>query len=264
MKKILYIITIFSVFFSACDETEQQRSGVINLNFDLIAGDNDLSFESTSYTNAAGNEFTVNSFWMYLSNISMQGQNGTEDYTLESNYYLLEQSTTTEKLTIKLAEVPAGTYSKITFSIGVDELTNTDISAVKGDLDPARAWNWDSGYKFVSLEGNYLVDDQTSRGLIMHIGLNQNYKTLTYNFNQALNVNNNKSEVDFSVDILKMFEGKHTIDFSVTNTIKAQPVESGEVADNYAAAMIECWIQVINATVSKSFNFWAKISFGVL
>ncbi|MFQ3215460.1 MAG: hypothetical protein ACI9C9_003010 [Marivirga sp.] len=239
MKMILYIFTIFSFVFSACDATEQQSPGDVNLNFDLVVGDSDLSFESTKYINAAANEFTINSFWMYLSNISFQGVNGTQDYTLEPNYYLIEQNISTEKLAIMLKVIPAGDYAKITFSIGIDEPTNTDISAVKGDLDPARAWNWNSGYKFVSLEGNYRADDQTSRGLIMHIGLNQNYKTLTYNFKQALNVNNNKSEVDFAVDILKMFEGQHTIDFSITNTIKAQPVESGEVADNYAAAMIQ-------------------------
>jgi hypothetical protein len=240
MKNILYSLLITSLLLSSCDEEENlKQAGDIEMNFNLKAGTEDLVFEDKTYINAAGNQFSVSSFWMYISNITLIGAEGTVDYILENDYHLIEGSKSISDLVIGLDSVPAGSYNAIRFSIGVDAPTNTDISAIAGELDPARAWNWNTGYKFVSLEGNFFPEGQEARGLIMHIGLDQNYKTLTADFSNNLNINGGMSNIDFSVDILKMFEGVHTIDFSVTNTIKAQPVESGQVADNYAAGMIQ-------------------------
>lgn len=240
MKNILYSILALIFLLSACKEEEAPKTpGDLSLNFELNVGAEALAYETTTYTNAAGNDFTVKSFWMYLSNISLLGANGTEDYVLAPDYYLIEGNSSTEKVSIDLPEVPAGSYAGIQFSIGVDSPTNTDISAVKGDLDPSRAWNWNTGYKFVSLEGNFLPAGEEARGLVMHIGLDQNYKTIALDFANNLTINGGQSYVDFSVDILKMFEGPHIIDFNTTNTIMGQPTESGQVADNYAAGMLK-------------------------
>lgn len=225
---------------SACDDPEmEKRPGELQLNFALMAGEEALNFDNTTYQNAAGNNFSVRSFWMYFSNIIVKGAEGTNDYIIPESYHLIEGAESVDDLQIALSEIPAGTYQGITLSIGVDAATNTDISAVQGELDPARAWNWDSGYKFVSLEGSFFPAGADAQGLIMHIGLNQNYRTLNFTFDQALEVNANQQPVNFQVDVLRMFSGVHTIDFNVMNTIKAQPEASGQVADNYASGMLQ-------------------------
>ncbi len=242
MKKIQYLTIAFLAFFVACDgdENTEQKPGNLSLNFELTVGDEALTFGET-YTNAADNEFNVRSFWMYISNVKLVGADGTPDFVVEDSYHLIEDGVDIEnpRLQIDLTQIPAGNYSRIEYAIGVDSEVNTDISAVARDLDPARAWNWDSGYKFVSLEGEYLPVGEAVRGLVMHIGLNQNYKELEFDFTQILTINSNEPVLNFTVDILKMFSGVNTIDFAVTNTIKANPIESGQVADNYANGMIQ-------------------------
>lgn len=242
MKNIKYILIVLMATFIACDgdETVEQMPGDLLLNFELMAGNEMLTFGET-YNNAAGNDFNVRSFWMYLSNVKLVGAEGTEDFIVQDSYHLIEDGADIEnpRLQIDLTQIPAGNYSRIEYAIGVDSEVNTDISAVARDLDPARAWNWDTGYKFVSLEGEYLPSGEEERGLIMHIGLNQNYRELEFELNTVLSVNSNRPEIDFKVDILKMFSGVSIIDFSENNTIMGNPVESGKVADNYAAGMIQ-------------------------
>jgi len=239
MKNILLILIIVSFSLAGCDNSEEAQAGDVRIDFKLMAGNQELVFDDVRYTNEAGNEFSVNSFWMYVSNITLIGAEGTEDFSLMNDYNLIEGAASVTDLNIALSEVDPGNYASIQFSIGVDEPTNTDISAIAGELDPARAWNWNTGYKFVSLEGSFFPEGEELKGLVMHIGLAQNYKTITRNFTTALSINGGISTIDLSVDILKMFEGVHTIDFAVNNSIKAQPVESGKIADNYAAGMIE-------------------------
>lgn len=242
MKNIKYLLFVIVATLVACndDETVEQIPGDLSLKFELVAGDSPFTFGET-YTNAAGNDFHVRSFWLYLSNVTLIGAEGTPDFEVEDSYHLLEdgQDIDNPRLTINLTQIPAGDYIGMNYAIGVDSEVNTDISAVAGDLDPARAWNWDTGYKFVSLEGQFLPVGEEARGLVMHIGLNQNYREITTEFNTSLSINGNSPEIDFSVDILKMFSGVNTIDFSVNNTIMGNPVESGKVADNYAAGMIQ-------------------------
>lgn len=242
MKNIKYITIVLLAFLVACDgdETIEQMSGDVSLNFELLAGEEALTFGKT-FTNAAANDFTVRSFWMYISNIKLIGTEGTADYIVEDSYHLIEDGADIEnpRLKIDLIQVPVGSYKRLEYAIGVDSEVNTDISAVARDLDPARAWNWDTGYKFVSLEGEYLPVGEEDRSLVMHIGLNPNYRELAINFAEPFAVNDNGSDLNFSVDILKMFSGVHMIDFTVNNTIMGDPVASGKVADNYANGMIE-------------------------
>lgn len=242
MKNITYIIFALLTVFISCkeDESTEQMPGELKLNFQLLVDESSLVFGDT-YTNASGNEYSVRSFWVYLSNIKLVGNEGTSDFQLEDSYHLIEDGSEIQnpRLSINLSELPAGSYQSIEMAIGVNEPVNTDISAVSGDLDPARAWNWDSGYKFISVEGSYFPPGADSRGLIMHIGLNQNYKELSFDVTENLTIDGNTNELDFSIDINKMFEGAHLIDFSETNSIKANPVESGKVAENYANAMIQ-------------------------
>jgi hypothetical protein len=237
MKNLNYIVLILFVVLISCkgDDNVQQTPSDVALNFELLVDDAPLVFGDT-FTNAAGNDFRIRSFWIYLSNIKLIGSEGTLDFVVENSYHLLENGSDIEnpRLSINLSAVPAGSYSRIEMAIGVNEPVNTDISAVSGDLDPGRAWNWDSGYKFLSLEGDFLPVGEETRGLIMHIGLNQNYKELSFDLNQNVNINGNSTDLNFGLDINKMFQGLHIIDFNETNTIKANPLESGKVADNYA------------------------------
>ncbi len=242
MKNIAYIIVAVLLLFSSCrtDDNVEKLPGDLALNFQLLVNENPLVF-GNNYTNAAGNEYSVRSFWIYLSNMKLVGNEGTPDFEIEDSYHLLEDGSDIQnpRLSIDLSAIPAGSYQSIEMAIGVNEPVNTDISAVSGDLDPGRAWNWDSGYKFISVEGNFFPPGEEARGLIMHIGLNQNYKDLSFDLIQGLNINDNSSSIDFSININKMFEGEHLIDFNENNSIKANPVESRKVAANYFNGMIQ-------------------------
>ena len=235
----ILILLIVPILFFACKEEVKQEPIDLALNFDFVAGNTDLLYTTEVYTNAAGNDFSVDNFWMYISNIQFMDAEGTVSYSIENSYHLLAEDADLTNTQIMLKELPWTQFKYIQFSIGVDAATNTDISAIAGDLDPARAWNWNTGYKFVSLEGDYYPPSGDPRGLVMHIGLDQNYKTLKFELTEQVQAAVKDGQMNFKVDIMRLFNGENEIDFEVNNTIKAQVIESGQVANNYENGMIQ-------------------------
>ena len=240
MKHLFNLVLLLMAFvFFACKDEIKQEPIDLALNFDFVAGNTDLVYTTEVYTNAAGNDFSVDNFWMYISNIQFLDDEEAISFSIENSYHLLAEDADFTNTQIMLKELPWTQFKYIQFSIGVDAPTNTDISAIAGDLDPARAWNWNTGYKFVSLEGDYYPPTGEPRGLVMHIGLDQNYKTLKFELTEQVQAAVKEGRMNFKVDIMRLFNGVNEIDLEVNNTIKAQVLESGQVADNYANGMIQ-------------------------
>jgi hypothetical protein len=76
------------------------------------------------------------------------------------------------KTSFTISNLPTGNYNRIEFIIGVDSLRNTS-GAQTGDMDPAQLmyWDWNQGYIFLKLEGNYVSPDSPQGDIFQfHIG----------------------------------------------------------------------------------------------
>lgn len=246
MKKILTIITITSIIFSACKKEnstpdfDERNLAPLTVEFDNIVGGRTLSFNNTTtpYTNAKGETFTISALQYFVSNIKVTTTDGKQ-YTVnqDSSYFLINGTDRTTRFT--KIKVPEGDYVKLTFTIGVDSLRSTmPVDKRTGVLDPAFGggghsgggmyWGWNSGYIFFKLEGNAnaISDDQQGdptgkKQFRYHIGGFGGYSSKTVNNIQTVTIDLNnggiakvrkdrQSNIHLFVDLMKFFNGSNS------------------------------------------------------
>ncbi|PSR52561.1 hypothetical protein AHMF7605_02975 [Adhaeribacter arboris] len=237
-----YTASVALAFISLCTpsckedpDTTPALPGQVTLEFDNVVGDAALSLDDQEYTNANGDKFKVSMFKYYISNLIFKKADGTE-YKQPESYYLIDESTPNSKL-VTIKDIPAGEYTGLTFTIGVDSVRNVS-GAQTGALDTANGmfWTWKSGYVFVKLEGT--SPQSQNGGLVFHIGgfqkPNNTIRTVSpsLNGNKLLVEGGKNPEVHMKVNVLKMFQGVNTIKFAELATTMGGE-NSVKVADNY-------------------------------
>jgi hypothetical protein len=252
MKNIISITMQHTIFFAAAllllscitepQAPDQAKTGTFSIEFDNIVGEETLGFSPRKYTNAKGEQFSINLLQYFISNIKLYDSNGNE-YVVpqEDSYFLIQGHDRSSRFT-KL-EVPEGDYSKISFVLGVDSLRNTrPVEERPGVLsfDPSQGhegggmyWGWNSGYIFFKFEGtcDLISDDQQgdptgNKQFKYHIGGFGGYSAPTLNNIKEITIELNtggiaqvrkdfRSNVHLFVDIMEVFNGPHTFSIPV-------------------------------------------------
>lgn len=228
MKKLnLFIAIAFSLLlFSCTDEEVQPESATIELNFNNEVDGSALVLNQ-NYVNANGDTYSVESLKYYISNVILTNTDSST-YTVPNSYYLIDNISET----VTIANVPTGSYSKITMSIGVDNTANLS-TAQTGDLDPNNnmAWSWDTGYKFLLFEGRYTSKNKTEGTFTFHVGKNANYKILNFDKNLTL-ANASTTSIDFFANVQEIFTNPTSIDLETTNVSHGE--NGATIANNYS------------------------------
>ena len=204
----------------------------LTLRFHPCVGAESLVTNELRYANPGGEgSFEVRDFQFFLSNIRLTGQ--TSAYAEPDSYHLLRFDGAQATYVIRLTDVPRGDYDRIEFGIGVDSAANRSIQP-RGDLDPngRMAWTWDVGYKFVLLEGTF-VRDGVRKPLVYHVGFDENYRQISTGFDSGL-LGMPDANLDFRVDLLRMFVGHATVDMAALSTVKFDRNDAALLARNYA------------------------------
>ncbi len=228
----MYSILLLTFIIIGCkhDEINSNETGSIIIEFDNIAGDEDLELEK-EYINSSGETFKLTKLNYYISNIKLRTTNGTEYVVPQDSSYFLIMEDDFESQEVKINNIPAGDYNEITFTIGVDSLRSTmDVSKRTGVLDPAQGdagmyWTWNSGYIFFKMEGvsSAAPADQENK-FYYHIGgyggfdsptlSNIVEKTISMGSARAEIRSNKSPEVHLHADILEIFKNTTTIKIS--------------------------------------------------
>ncbi len=275
MKNKLFFLLAFLAFgFASCEkESESKEPGTIDINFDNVAIVNgtqtQLSMATAgsttyTYTNGMSQTFNVTLLRYFISAIELTGPNGEyfkDEVSVSAagskGYYLIDESKSASQY-VTLNDVPAGEYNKLTFTVGVDSTGVVD-GAAGGMLDPATNkmfWNWNSGYIAVKFEGQSPVSNSgitgseslaagAANGIVYHVGgwKNQpgtafvyNNKRLSFTFDTNVKVDKDRNpEVHMVFDMLKLFKGTKTIDFTGNHNVH-KPADGVDVANNIPAA----------------------------
>lgn len=116
-----------------------------------------------SYQYAGKDSFQLEVFRCYISGLQL-GDNQS------GGYYLLDLEDSAS-MTIRLNDIPAGTYNSIHFLIGTDSLTNVS-GAMGGALDPTNGmyWAWNTGYINFKIEGTSPVCKTLHHAFTYHVG----------------------------------------------------------------------------------------------
>ncbi|UYZ64810.1 MbnP family protein [Hymenobacter weizhouensis] len=239
--------TLSAAALTACSDDKDATSatpapGTLDIEVSHVVGSAPLTLNSsTFYTTASGQQFKVSTFNYYLSNFKLKKADGTEYAAPESYFLIRESDPATKAFTLK--DVPAGDYTSLTFTLGVDSVRNVS-GAQTGALDPSNGmfWTWNSGYIYTKLEGSS-PQAGGNQQLVFHIGgfkkPNNTIRTLSPSLNGAVvQVRNGRTPtVHLQADVLKMFTGVTTIDFAKLSNTMGGP-SSVLVADNQAAGML--------------------------
>lgn len=254
MKHVFISLLSGLLLLASCkkEDAPQYNSNTLadlSVEFDNIAGGEDLHLNTDTYTNAAGEQFTVTKLKYYVSNFVLTNINGTV-YTVpqESCYFLIDEED--ESTHEPVLHVPEGEYKTLTFTIGVDSLRNTmDLSKRTGALDPTAAgadmyWTWNSGYIFFKLEGTSPASALTDHIFQYHIGGYGGYTSATINNLKKITLDltvrgmpqvkaGKETNIHLMLDVLKVFNGSTTLSIAANPAIMFDPY-SVNIANNYA------------------------------
>lgn len=245
------------LFTPACnhdhDDDDITGFGEVEIEFDNQAGSSALVL-GNEYTNAAGEKLKFSTFNYYVSNFVLTKNDGST-YIVPKNecYFLIKQSDATSH-TVKLSNVPAGDYTGLRFTIGVDSAKSVSPASERtGVLDPAGAasghyWAWNSGYIFMKMEGTSPaapVDPGSGANRFeYHIGLYGGLNSKTLNNlkvanlkvpDEAAKVRQDHEAPHFHlfVDALQVFTSPTVIKIAEKPSVHGDPF-SATVAANYA------------------------------
>jgi hypothetical protein len=258
IKNISCLIICFSLVLSSCKKDDPTPVGpsTLTLEFDNIVGDANLQLNTTTtpYTNAKGEAFKLTWLTYYISNIKVKTADGKEFVDPvkpdgSAGYYLIDEADT-ESQEVKLVNVPAGDYTEVTFTVGVDA-SQVNQGAQTGALDPAKGlfWSWNSGYIFFAVEGESPLSTETDNVFQYHVGgykedasnanLVNNIKTVTLSFGDKAPVKTGHApEVHLLMDIKKFFNGSGENVSFTTNASRHSPKACQALAGNIQGAFV--------------------------
>lgn len=225
-KNALLLVPIILVaFLSACNpdddgnkKPETDDTARLAFIFDMKANNQPLALETGIYHTALQDTFSVKKMKFYISGLTVSGDNGS--YAIPDSYHLVQVSRSTASDTVWV-DIPAGTYNKTTFGLGVDSAANASEQNARGDLNPSgdMSWSWTKGYKFLSIEGNIINRQQTGQlqGLIVHMGENKNYRTYTYEQNFAVSAADTRY-ITIEVEMTALFDSPRAVSFDNHST----------------------------------------------
>lgn len=242
------MFAVVALWLTACNKKEDPKVGTnppppvdpigkVKLEFTHAAGVNPLILDTVWYQNANGDSFTVSMFKYYISNIQLSGDD-TTNYTERESYHLLNEGDASSK-TFDLPMVPNGTYTRLSFMIGVDSIRNVS-GAQTGALDPLKGmfWTWNTGYIFMKFEGQSPRSTAPNKSVVIHIGgykgAYRGQRTVLLTLPNPLVVNDNHPHVHLRTDLLELFKSPNTIDFSQDNELMTPNARSKAIADNYS------------------------------
>ena len=122
-----------------------------------------------NYISTANDTLSISTFKCYISDIKIQYSDNSI-FVEKDSYHLLDFDNPNSSQ-IPICKNSDKLISKITFSIGIDSLTNIG-GAMAGDLDPTKGmyWAWQSGYINMKIEGKSTSCKTRKNEFQFHLG----------------------------------------------------------------------------------------------
>jgi hypothetical protein len=246
MKKYsLLFLAASALILGSCKNEEEvtPKPGTLTMHFDSRSNATEDFALDKLFALPNGDSIKISSIAYFISNVQLIKTDGTV-YNEPNSYHLIKvvQQETNEEFTLK--DIPAGTYSKVRFLVGVDAAHNQTTANAVGDLTPFNfmTWDWNTGYVFLHTGGLYRNPGTTAynKGFIYEIGKDPCSRWVELAFpagNEATQIDETHNpEMHLHTYMANIFSGKNTIDYSANPAITGEPkyaALSQQVADNF-------------------------------
>lgn len=231
------ILSLITAFCFISSPANSQQSYNVQIHFHHFVGEQSLQLDSI-YQNKLNESFSVRKFRYYISNIRFYDTLKNLNYLAKNKYFLVDENNPESK--IIALNIPAGSYQKISFLIGVDSIRNVS-GAQTGALDPLNDmfWTWRSGYVMAKLEGTSPVSTLPRRMFEYHIGgfsgANNVLRSTDLHLSLGIGIKGNKSTViNISVDLNAWFSAVHHLPITNSPACTAPGDQARKYAENSA------------------------------
>jgi hypothetical protein len=251
MKKLILSICMLSILFTSCKKdpvgnqnnsnsnNNTSTTGILKIEFEHVFDTISFALNTKTFVTPNNDSVSFTKFKYYISNVKLLRADGTT-YNENESYHLIDEETAASK-TISINNVPFGSYTGISFMIGVDSTRNVSGSQT-GALDPALGmfWTWNSGYIMAKLEGNSNHSGASTKTILYHVGgfsgINNVLKTISPSFNgSTANVSATVSpEIHIKCDVMEWFKNPSAINLATLHTIHMPGANAKLIANNYA------------------------------
>jgi hypothetical protein len=170
-----------------------------------------LIFDSLMYINASGNRYRITRLNYYLSGFKFLQKSGN-GYANAAVYYFDTKISSTSKFTF--VDLPSGTYSGISFYLGLDSIKNKSNALPNTLENELMAWPvpMGGGYHFLKFEGHFL-DSGITEGFAIHLGKNQNLVKIT--LDKIIIVGDDNIRLNLAMNLSEFF--KNPLNYDLIN-----------------------------------------------
>jgi len=214
---ILILIATFIVSLSSCKDDDPapvpvEPTGTVYFRFDNVIDGQPVTYGDLTYTNEAGNVYSVDMLKYYISNIVFIKEDNTP--VAVSNYELIDESLDTSQYFA--VTLPAGNYKSFRFLMGVDSIKNVS-GAQAGELDPSYGmfWDWNTGYIYFKHEGEFIDATGDTLPIVYHYGTVE--ALTTHEFNAVIPVSNQPRVIKMQFNLNKLYRSPNVVDFTNNN-----------------------------------------------
>ena len=242
LSAVIFTLTVLS--FTACKKDtaeEPTPSTEQNLSFHLHSkvGTHEANYDSTFLT-ASGRQFTVTDYRMYISNIVLIKNDGSE---LPITGKVLLTNPETEEYSLGM--VPVGNYKGFKFILGLDSTTNHSDPSTYASSDPLSVqtpsihWSWNSGYIFWKVEGK--VDTTVAQNgpvvvdYFYHIGMDSFKRNIDFSTEAFSVVSGQDQLVHLAFNLNEALSNVDMTSELMTHTMDNLPLAT-KIANNWQAA----------------------------
>jgi hypothetical protein len=240
MKSKIFLMVILAALIMSCGDSKDK--GSMELLIKLKYGDKDLQM-FTDYAYPTGQKITFSRFSFYMSQVQLKNASGTKNI-LDIDYLSLTNAFTGSANAAKgfsyvIPDIEEGSYSSLTFSIGVPAVDNNKTPAAFSSdnilSNQAEYWGDWKSYIFSRTEGQIDFDGDgiMEESFALHTGANVAFRTLEFPITTEIKANGTAKHT-LIIDLKKQFGSAPYYDIVKSPQIhsSSQTTEVKQLIDN--------------------------------
>ena len=204
LKPLLFIcLGIF--IWTSCDSDGEEAT---SLDFQFVFMVDNENLELGKTYQLGGTTVQLETARFYVGGIELQSRSGITSF---EDLYLLVKAEETE---YEVGNIELADYTGVKFFVGIDPEANSQAESdfttrssadPLGIQDPSMHWNWNSGYKFIRIDGQTDTDGDgvVDTPLAFHIGTDGLLSSMEF---ATPSLQEGSNTLDFQLDLNRLYE----------------------------------------------------------
>jgi hypothetical protein len=220
MRFLLLLLSI-GPYITSITYAQPTVSTDVTVNFSWQNHYAPIEFNKPVYSNVHGQLYSLTTLRYYVSNVALHRADGS---VYQQKMPVLIDHDNDAMTSVRLNSVPLGTYTSVSFILGVDSVDNVS-GPREGALDPLNGmyWTWATGYIFFKLEGTSAASSQPKNIIEFHLGGFEapynNIRRVELPLRRPLQADGRNTSLGIVLDVGAFVDADGGIDFSAVSSV---------------------------------------------